>query len=93
MWDPGEHKMMILMHYDWAGTIEELDKLCEIWKKHAEKTDGVEWKGRLVPWNKKYHFTNVMVVDDITRLYAYQSTMESNRDYSKLTHAIYDFYQ
>jgi len=81
------------MHYDWSGTIKELEGLCEEWKKHAEKTKGVEWKGRLAPWNKKYHWTNVMLVDNIACLHDYQSTMDSKRDYSKLTHGVWDFYE
>jgi len=33
--------------------------------------EGVEYGGWIVPWNKKYLFTYVMKLDNVSRLYAF----------------------
>ena len=84
--------MMVLMHFDWAGTMKGLEDLTEQWKKHAEKTKGVEFKGRLAPWNKKYHWTMILKMDNVACLHEWQSTWSIDRDYGKMSHGVWDFY-
>ena len=84
--------MMVLIHIDWAGTEKELKELDEKYKKNAEKTEGVEYGGRLVPWNKKYHFTYVLKMDNISQLYAFGQNWDFKRDYGKMTHGEYEIY-
>ena len=84
--------MMVLIHIDWGGTEAQLKELDEAYKKNAEKTEGVTYKGRLVPWNKKYHFTYVLKMDNISMLYAFGQNWDRTRDYSQMTHGEYEIY-
>ena len=84
--------MMVLLHIDWAGTPEELKELDEAYKKACEKTEGVDYKGRLVPWNAKYHFTYFLEMDDIRGLYNMNQNMVFDRDYVMMTHGEYEIY-
>ena len=84
--------MMVLMNLDWYGTVEGLEELTELWKKQAEKTEGVEFKARLSPWNKKYHWTMVLKVDNIACYHDFMSTWDYDRDFSVLTHGVVDIY-
>ena len=87
--------MMILIHIDWAGTEDQLKALDEVYKKAAEKTDGCEYKARLTPWNKKYHYTYVMTADDITKFHKFGEAFFAmhTRDRSLMTHGEYEFYR
>jgi len=49
--------LMVLEHFDWLGTREELEKYTAAVKKACEAVGGVEFKGLLSPWNKKYNYT------------------------------------
>ena len=99
--------MMILIHIDWAGTEEQLKELDKGYKIAAEETEGIDFKGRLTPWNKKYHYTYVLKADDITKFHKFgeyfflentrdRSLMtrvsENTRDRSLMTHGEYEFY-
>ena len=82
----------MLIHMDWAGTADELKEIDEAYKKACEKTEGVEYKGRLIPWNAKYHYTHVFKMDDIRGLYNMMQNWDRTRDYGKMTHGEYEFY-
>ena len=60
-------KMMVLVHFDWGGTLEQLKDFDEEYKKTAEKTDGVKFAGRMIPMSKKYHFTMVLKMENMKR--------------------------
>ena len=84
--------MMVLLHIDWAGTAEELKELDEAYKKACEKTEGVKYVGRLVPWNAKYHFTYFFEMEDVRGMYNMNQNFEMDRDYGKTTHGEYEIY-
>jgi hypothetical protein len=84
--------MMALMHFDYFGTMEELEAITKEWKNHAENTKGVKYIARLAPWNKKYHWTMFLELDNLTCLHDYTSTWDLERDYSKMTHGIWESY-
>ena len=66
--------------------------LLQAYKKACEKTEGVDYKGRLVPWNAKYHFTYFLEMDDIRGLYNMNQNMVFDRDYVMMTHGEYEIY-
>ena len=82
------------MHIDWNGTEKQLKEYDESYEKTAEKTEGIKFVGRLVPWNKKYHFTYVLKCDDITRFHKFGQNWfaEYARDYGTVSHGEYEFY-
>ena len=56
-------KMLALIHIDWGGTPEQLKAFDKAYEKAAEKTEGVKFVGRMVPWSQKFHFTMVLKMD------------------------------
>jgi hypothetical protein len=52
------------MHVDWFGTAEELKEIDETVKKVCAETDGVEYKGRYSPLERKFHWTYVYELED-----------------------------
>ena len=56
--------VLILWHFDWNGTAERLREYDEVHKKMAEKTEGVEFLGRYVPWNNRYQWTYIVKSKD-----------------------------
>jgi hypothetical protein len=87
--------LIILFHYDWSGTAEGLKDLDEVWKKIAEKTEGGKFMGRYGPWNKKYHWTNMLKVKDMNTWSKMDKVFETEfkRDYKALTHLVLDIYE
>ena len=55
--------MLILQHFEWYGTEEELKAYDDQWKKACDETDGVEWKGRYVPHTRRFHWTYLFKAD------------------------------
>ena len=84
--------MYILRHFDWFGSIEELEKLEADVKKLWDGSDGVKFLGRFAPSNRKYHYTWFnKATDDIT--WANRKRLEGfKRDYKILTHMVDDIY-
>ena len=80
------------MHFDYYGTAEELEELTKQWKKQAEKTKGVKYIARLAPWNKKFHWTIFLEMDNVACLHDFTSTWDYERDYSKDTHGVWEIY-
>jgi hypothetical protein len=85
-------KMIILFHIDWYGTAERLKKRDEAQKKASEKTEGSKYLGRYVPWNKKYHWTYMIKVDDISNWMKTMQNLEWERDYKEMDHGEIEIY-
>ncbi len=90
--DEVNERMMVLIHVDWAGTMDELKELDKDYKESAEKTEGVEFKGRLIPMNKKYHFTYFAKAKGLASVQKWMENWPGDRDYSKMTHGEWEFY-
>ena len=83
--------MIVLLYFDWFGTAEELKELDEKVKAASAEVDGVDYKGRYAPDNRKYHFVSMYEV------VSYQKLLEvllgpkmPPRDYKKLTHGVFE---
>ena len=77
---------------DWDGTDERLKAHNEAWKKACEKTEGAKYLGRYMPWNKKYHWTYVTKVKDLSTWLETTQNFEWERDYKEITHHEIEFY-
>ena len=55
--------LLILQHFEWFGTEEELKAYDESWKKACDATDGVEFKGRYSPHTRRFHWTYLFKAD------------------------------
>jgi len=86
--------MLVLLHVDWFGPTEELRQGDEAIKKVCTETDGVEYKGRYTPNQKKYHWTYLFKADNLARWEeAWSKIVECPRDYKKLPHGELEYYQ
>ena len=56
--------MLVLVHFDWIGTAEELKEADDAWKKACAETDGIEYKGRYSPLERKFHWTYMHELED-----------------------------
>ena len=84
--------MLVLYHMDWGGTDERLKARDEDWKKACEKTEGAEYLGRYVPWNKSYHWTYVTNVKDIQTWREATQKSEWKRDPKEIINSELEFY-
>ena len=88
----GMTKMYILQHFDWAGSIEDLEELDKNFKKLRDGSEGVEFLGRYSPQNKKFHWTFVFKAKDF-KAWTNKSTQDFyKRDFKELTHAVNEYY-
>jgi hypothetical protein len=55
--------LLILQHFEWFGTEEELKAYDESWKKFCDTVDGVELKGRYMPDTRRFHWTYLIKAD------------------------------
>ena len=76
---------------DFFGPAEELKKWDEAFKKAADKTDGIEFKGRYTPHNK-YHWTYLWKCDNYGKFIEVLGKTGMERDYSKSTHGEMEVY-
>jgi len=85
--------MYVLQHFDWFGSIEELEEVEKKLKKHWDGKDGIEFLGRYSPTNKRFHWTHFYKVKD-WQAWANQKPLPGyKRDYNVVHHAIYEFYE
>ena len=85
--------MWLLQHVDFYGSDKELEELDQSFKDMAEATDGMEYKGRYSPQNKKWHWTYFFKVKDYHVAEESQNNWKYDRDKSKFTHGIGEFYR
>jgi len=82
----------VLFHFDWFGSIEELEKLEAGAKKHWDGSDGVKFLGRFGPHNKKYHWTHFYKVTDMSTWANRKPFPGYKRDYKIVTHQEFEYY-
>ena len=83
--------MIVLLYFDWFGSAEELKELEEKLIAAFAQTDGVEYKGRYAPDNRKFHFVWVYEVVSYEKLLEVLTGPEMPpRDYKKLTHGVFE---
>jgi len=86
--------MLILLHIDWFGPAEELQESDESIKKACTETDGVKYKGRFTPNQKKYHWTYLFKAENLASWEkAWDKMSESPRDYKKMPYGELEYYQ
>ena len=81
--------MLVLLYFDWFGTAEELKEGEEKMAATCAKVDGVEYKGRYYPHNRKYHFVYLFEVESFQKLLETVGA-KTPRDYKKLTHGEFE---
>jgi hypothetical protein len=84
--------LLVLMHFDFFGTTEELEGIDDSMKKACEKTDGVAYLGRFGPRCKKYHWTRLFKVDHLNAFDAIWSNIDYIKDPKIMGHAEEEFY-
>ena len=83
--------MIVLLYFDWFGTAEELKELDEKVRAACAEADGVDYKGRYAPDNRKYHFVSVFEVESYDKLLeVLLGPKMPPRDYKKLTHGVFE---
>ncbi len=87
----GAKKMMVLYHFNWAGTKKELDELYQIWKKTMDKTEGAEFIGKYAPLNRAFQYTWIGKFKDLATWE--KLAFAGPHDYVKIPQAIFDIFQ
>ena len=83
--------MIVLLYFDWFGTVEELEAMEQGLTAALAEAGGVEYKGRYAPDNRKFHFVYVFEVESYDRLSGVLTGPEMPpRDYKKLTHGTFE---
>jgi len=83
--------VIVLLYFDWFGTAEELKKSEEKLTAACAELDGVEYKGRYAPDNRKYHFVWLFEVESYDKLLEVLTGPKAPpRDYKKLTHGTFE---
>lgn len=86
--------MYILRHYDWYGSMEELEEYTEKWKEVWDGSEGVEYLGRYGPSTRKFHWTDFIKAEDWNAwIRARERLTEIKRDRKIITHIIQEYYE
>ena len=83
---------LIIFYFDWSGTAKELEVYLDDWKKGAEKTEGVEYKGHWIPHSSKWHHAIFYETDSYAKVRESWRNVGTVRDYSKLTHGAMELF-
>ena len=84
----------MLFHFDWFGPAEELKQMDEAMKKACTETDGVAYKGRYSPNQKKFHWSYLFEVDNFACWgEAWEKMSKGPRDYKKLPYGELEYHQ
>lgn len=83
--------MIVLLYFDWFGSAEELKEMEEKMTAAFAKVDGVKYKGRYAPDNRKFHFVYMFEVESYEKLFeVLLNPRMPPRDYKKLTHGVFE---
>ncbi|MCW4051517.1 MAG: hypothetical protein NWE89_17490 [Candidatus Bathyarchaeota archaeon] len=82
----------IIFYFDYAGKSKELDEMLEAWKKAADDTEGVTFKGHWIPHTSKWHHAIFYKAESYAKVRESWRSMGTDRDYSKLTHGAMDLF-
>jgi hypothetical protein len=79
--------MYILAHFDWFGSIEELEKVALKLKEMFDGSKDVKFLGRFGPLNRKFHWTHFyMAKDFVTWATEYENADWSWFNYDRRVH-------
>lgn len=81
--------MWIIQYFDWTGTIDELDKFDKLVEKASADNEGVTYKGRHGPHNRKYHWVYLFKVESYNH---FMDVTWPTRDYNKMTHIVLEVF-
>ncbi len=84
--------MMVLVNFDFWGSDEDLKKLDSTCEKMTEKTYGVEFIGRFMPEQKKWHYTYFYKADSLTAWDNALKNFEYEFNKKILSHNTTEFY-
>jgi hypothetical protein len=85
--------MLVLFHLDWFGRAEELEELDNTVKKACTETEGVVYKGRYTPNQRKFHWTYFFEAANFAKWEeAWVKTSKYPRDFKKLPHGEFEFF-
>lgn len=83
--------MIVLLYFDWFGTAEELKESEKKQIAAFAQADGVKYKGRYAPDNRKFHFVYMFEVESYEKLLEFlMGPKMPPRDYKKLTHGVFE---
>jgi hypothetical protein len=84
--------MLVLFYIDWFGPAEELREVDDVVKKACVDTEGVEYRGRYTPNQKKFHWTYLVEVKNFAKWEtAWDKMLKYPRDVNKLPHGVLEF--
>jgi hypothetical protein len=84
---------MILIHFEFFGSDEELEEVYNVWKDMAIAAEGVELVGRFTPNQGRYHCTYLIKADSLAAWEkGYDNYTWPARDKSKLTRVSIEYY-
>lgn len=79
--------MIVLLYFDWFETAEELSEIEDKMAAICAKKEGVEYRGRYSPDNRKFHFVYMFEAENYEKILEILTDPEMPpRDYKKLTH-------
>ena len=81
--------MWIIQYFDWAGTMDELEKFDKEVEKSCGEAEGVTFKGRFGPHNAKYHWVYLYKVESYNH---FMNQKWPPRDYNKMTHLVLEVF-
>jgi len=86
--------LMVLLYFDWFGSLEELKEWEETQKVILVKNKGIKFRGRYGPLNRKFHFAWVFETESYDKLIeVLMDPKNPPRDYKKLTHGAFEILQ
>ena len=89
--EQGERKMWVIQYFDWHGTMKELEELDKIVEKECEKAEGLKYKGRYGPHNRKYHWAYFYKAESYNHFNAMGQDIP--RDYNKMSHILTEIFE
>ena len=84
--------MMVLINTEFWGSDEELKMLDKAIKDAVEKTVGVEYLGRFMPEQTRWHYTYFYKAEGLTAWDNFLKNFEYKRDRKILAHDTTEYY-
>ena len=84
--------MLAMVSIKWRGTVEERKGLDEWSKKIADNVEGCDYKGLYSSWQSEYNWAYLYEVEDMGKLQKAMSSLEYDRDWSKLPAIVTEFW-
>jgi hypothetical protein len=83
--------VIVLLYFDWFGAMNELEEMEGKMTAAFARSDGVEYRGRYAPDNRKFHFVYVFETSSYEKLLdVLMGPKMPPRDYKKVTHGTFE---